>query len=114
VVLSYERGTPVAGASCFVLGVSIVVLHSTLLPTCLSSRHEPHVDLLEIGLYEIVHARKFPLEGAEFWHLKGPTFSTKSLLGIVELVELSCSTQLNKDSQNYGTCSTQLNSTRLE
>ena len=89
-VLSYERGTPVAGASCFVLGVSIFELHSTLLPSCLSSRHEPHVDLLEIGLYELVHARKFPLEGAEFWHLKGPTFSTKSLLSIVELVELSC------------------------
>ena len=41
-----------------------------------------------------VPARKFPLEGSDFWHLKGPTFSTKSLFSLVELVELSCSTRI--------------------
>ena len=89
-MLSGERGTPVAGASCFVLGVSILVLRSTLLPRCLSFPHEPQVDLLEIGLS--VHARMLPLEGADFWHLKGLTVSTKSLLSLVELVAFSCST----------------------
>ena len=31
-VLFYEKGTPVAGASCFVLGVSMFVLHLTVPP----------------------------------------------------------------------------------
>ena len=46
-----ERGTPVAGALCFVLGGSIFVLYSTLLSRCLSSRHKLQMNLWEIGLY---------------------------------------------------------------
>ena len=61
--LFYERGTLVAGASCFMLGISISVSHSTHLSRCLSSRHEPQVDLLGIRLY--LHGNS---------HLKGPTF----------------------------------------
>jgi hypothetical protein len=88
-VLSYKRGTPVAGASCFTLGLSIFILHSALIFRCLSSGHEPQVDLFGS---KAVPARKFPHEGADFGHFKGPDFSTKSLLSLVELVELSRST----------------------
>ena len=75
-LLSYERGTPVAGASCFVLGVSMFVLLSTLLLRCLNSYHEPQVDLLETGphLYG-----NFRLEGPHLHGnscLKRPTFGT--------------------------------------
>ena len=99
----YEKGTPVAGASCFVLGVSMFVLHSTLLPRCTDSRHESQVDLLELGL--CMHGNS---------HLKGLTSGTELLLSLMSLAEPSAqlnSTQLNKDSQNYGTGSTELNST---
>ena len=77
-MLFYERGTPVAGASCFVLDVSIFVLHSTLLPRCLNSRHDLQVDRLEIGLY---------MHGNSHW--KVPTFGTKLLLSLMSVVEPS-------------------------
>ena len=47
--VSYERGTPV---------------HSTLLPRCLTSRHEPSGSVGN----RAVHAQKFQLEGADFWY----------------------------------------------
>jgi len=48
-----------------------------------------------------VHARRFPLEGADLG----------TLLSLVEPSAQLISAQLNKDAQNYRTGSTQLNST---
>ena len=75
-------GRVLAGASCFVLGVSMCVSHSTLLPRCLSSRHEQQVNLLEIGLY--MHGN---------FHLKGPTFGNRFLLSLMLLSQVLYSTQ---------------------
>jgi len=96
----YEKGTPVAGASCFVLGVSMFVLHSTLLPRGTGSRHESQVDLLELGL--CMHGNS---------HLKGLTSGTELLLSRMSLVGPSA--QFNSTQRGFSKLWNWFNSTQL-